>query len=78
MKSQQMDEGDDSATSVELEKEPTASEAFACFDALQWMERQPDCDHVQLPSVKRLRDLAAHKRVSTSKQLTLTCSTEKL
>ena len=36
--------------------------------ALKWMERQSECDHVQLPSVKRLRDMALPKRVTTSKQ----------
>ena len=60
--SQQVDEDNDSIASVESENEPTLSEAFTCFDtALKWMERQPECDHVQLLSIKRLRNLAARK-----------------
>ena len=52
---------------------PSAGEAFACLDtALTWMERQPECDHIQLLTVKRMRDLAARKRLKTAKQLTLT------
>ena len=52
---------------------PSASEAFAGLEtALKWMERQPECDHMQLLTVKRMRDLAARKRMKTVKQLTLT------
>ena len=66
------DEDDDNVASAEPEKDPTASEAFACFDTvLKWMERQPECDHMHLPAVKRLRNLAAGKRVPTSKQVQL-------
>ena len=57
-----MDKDDDNVASVEPEKEPTASEVFACFDTvLKWMERLPECDHVQLLAVKRLRDLHANE-----------------
>ena len=71
-KSQQVDEDDDNVASVELEKKPTASEAFTCFDTtLKGKERQPECDHVLLLGIKRLWDKAARKRNSTSKQLTL-------
>lgn len=58
---------------VEVDAGPSASEAFAGLEtALKWMERQPECDHLQLLTVKRMRDLAARKRLKTAKQLTLT------
>ncbi|KAK9869555.1 hypothetical protein WA026_003308 [Henosepilachna vigintioctopunctata] len=58
---------------VEVDAGPSASEAFAGLEtALKWMERQPVCDHLQLLTVKRMRDLAARKRLKTAKQLTLT------
>nr|CAH7722185.1 unnamed protein product [Callosobruchus chinensis] len=58
---------------VEVDGGPSASEAFAGLEtALKWMERQPECDHLQLLTVKRMRDLAARKRLKTAKQLTLT------
>ncbi|CAB3232818.1 unnamed protein product [Arctia plantaginis] len=58
---------------VEVDAGPSASEAFAGLEtALKWMERQPECDHLQLLTVKRMRDLAAGKRLKTAKQLTLT------
>ncbi|CAB3220362.1 unnamed protein product [Arctia plantaginis] len=57
---------------VEVAAGPSASEAFAGLEtALKWMERQPECDHLQLLTVKRMRDLAARKRLKTAKQLTL-------
>ncbi|XP_041973405.1 gamma-aminobutyric acid receptor subunit alpha-2 [Aricia agestis] len=50
---------------VEVDAGPSASEAFAGLEAaLKWMERQPECDHLQLLTVKRMRDLAARKRTS--------------
>ncbi|GBP29919.1 Jerky protein homolog-like [Eumeta japonica] len=58
---------------VEVDAGPSASEAFAGLEtALKWMERQPECDHLQLLNVKRMRDLTARKRLKTAKQLTLT------
>nr|CAH7742579.1 unnamed protein product [Callosobruchus chinensis] len=58
---------------VEVDGGPSANEAFAGLEtALKWMERQPECDHLQLLTVKRMRDLAARKRLKTAKQLTLT------
>lgn len=67
-KFQQADEDDALA---EAEMGPTACKAFACFEtALKLMEQQPKCDDVQL-SIKHIWDLAVHKRVSTSKKLTL-------
>ncbi|KAK9874630.1 hypothetical protein WA026_005458 [Henosepilachna vigintioctopunctata] len=58
---------------VEVDAGPSASEAFADLEtALKWMERQPECDHLQLLTVKRMRDLADRKRLKTAKQLTLT------
>ncbi|XP_049306960.1 jerky protein homolog-like [Bactrocera dorsalis] len=48
---------------VEVDAGPSASEAFAGLEtALKWMERQPECDHLQLLTVKRMRDLAVRKR----------------
>ncbi|XP_049302214.1 uncharacterized protein LOC125777196 [Bactrocera dorsalis] len=48
---------------VKVDAGPSASEAFAGLEtALKWMERQPECDHLQLLTVKRMRDLAARKR----------------
>nr|CAH7733521.1 unnamed protein product [Callosobruchus chinensis] len=45
---------------VEVDGGSSASEAFAGVEtALKWMERQPECDHLQLLTVKRMRDLAA-------------------
>lgn len=35
---------------------------------MKWLERQKECDSIQLLSLKRLRDLAAKKRVSGLKQ----------
>ncbi|XP_053954505.1 jerky protein homolog-like [Anastrepha ludens] len=68
-----VDTEDDNDSTFELEAGPSASEAFACFEtALNWMERQSECDHVDLLVVKRLKDLAAKKRVSSLKQRTLT------
>ncbi|XP_053969096.1 jerky protein homolog-like [Anastrepha ludens] len=68
-----VDSEDDNDSTFELEAGPSASEAFACFEtALNWMERQSECDHVDLLVVKRLKDLAAKKRVSSLKQRTLT------
>lgn len=64
------DEGYDDSVSVE--KGPSNEEAFQYFDtAIKWLEQQDECDAVQLLSLKRLRDLAAKKRVSKLKQ---TCS----
>nr|CAH7752634.1 unnamed protein product [Callosobruchus chinensis] len=58
---------------VEVDGGPSASEAFAGLEtALKWMERQPECDHLQLLAVKQMRDLASRKRLKTAKQLTLT------
>lgn len=70
-KTESVEEEDD--ITDEPEAGPTASEALACFDtALKWMEQQPECDHIQLLTIKRMRDLAARKRMMTAKQLTLT------
>ncbi|KAJ8889085.1 hypothetical protein PR048_008579 [Dryococelus australis] len=52
------DQKDDIAT--ESNVGPSAGEVFACLDTtLTWMERQPECDHKQLLTVKRMQDLAA-------------------
>lgn len=68
-----VEEEDDLNVEVEVDTGPSASEAFAGLEtALKWMECQPECDHIQLLTVKRMRDLAARKRITTVKQLTLT------
>lgn len=73
VREESVEEEDDLNVEVEADTGPSASEAFAGLDtALKWMERQPECDHMQLLTVKRMRDLAARKRVKTVKQLTLT------
>ncbi|CAH1996004.1 unnamed protein product [Acanthoscelides obtectus] len=65
--------GEELSADVEVDAGPSASEAFAGLEtALKWMERQPECDHLQLLTVKRMRDLAARKRMKNAKQLTLT------
>nr|CAD7589366.1 unnamed protein product [Timema genevievae] len=74
MDEQQGDEEDDDETGEGTEDEtvPTRGKAFTCFkNALEWMERQPKCGGVQLLAVKSLRDLAARKRVTSSKHRTL-------
>jgi hypothetical protein len=35
---------------------------------MKWLEKQEECDAIQLLSLKRIRDLAAKKRVSSLKQ----------
>ncbi|PSN40487.1 hypothetical protein C0J52_05238 [Blattella germanica] len=50
------------------EKGPSSEEAFHCLEtAMKWVEQQEECDAVQLLCLKRLRDLAAKKRVSSLK-----------
>ncbi|XP_054727190.1 jerky protein homolog-like [Anastrepha obliqua] len=54
---------------VSAEKCPSNEEAFKCFETvIKWLEHQDECDSVQLLSLKRLRDLAAKRRVSKLKQ----------
>lgn len=73
VREESVEEEDDLNVEVEADTGPSASEAFAGLEtALKWMERQPECDHVQLLTVKRMRDLAARKRMKTVRQLTLT------
>ncbi|XP_054745991.1 jerky protein homolog-like [Anastrepha obliqua] len=63
------DEDEFSDDIVSAEKCPSNKEAFKCFEtAIKWLEQQDECDSVQLLSLKRLRDLAAKKRVSKLKQ----------
>ncbi|XP_054741535.1 jerky protein homolog-like [Anastrepha obliqua] len=65
------DDDDDDEISddiVSAEKCPSNEEAFKCFETvIKWLEHQAECDSVQLLSLKRLRDLAAKKRVSKLK-----------
>ncbi|XP_023214516.1 jerky protein homolog-like [Centruroides sculpturatus] len=55
------------------EKCPSSEEAFHCLEtAIKWLEQQEECDAVQLLlSLKRVRDLAARKRDSATKQKTI-------
>lgn len=73
VREESVEEEDDVNVEDEADMGPSASEAFAGLEtALRWMERQPECDHMQLLTVKRMRDLAARKRFKTVKQVTLT------
>lgn len=66
------EEDDDLNVKVEADTKPSGSEAFAGLEtALKWMERQRECDHMQLLTVKLMRNLAGRKRFKTVKQLTL-------
>ncbi|KAK9686741.1 hypothetical protein QE152_g36986 [Popillia japonica] len=61
------EEEDGEDTEVE-DDVPTHDEAFTCLEkAMKWLERQAESDTIQLLSLKRLRDLAAKKRVSSLK-----------
>ncbi|XP_067123781.1 jerky protein homolog-like [Centruroides vittatus] len=51
------------------EKGPSSEEAFHGLEtAMKWLEQQEECDAIQLLFLKRVRDLAAKKRVSAVKQ----------
>ncbi|VVC27160.1 Hypothetical protein CINCED_3A011018 [Cinara cedri] len=51
-------------------KGPTSSEAFTAFETgLEWFEKQAECCPTQLLLLKRLRDLAAGKRVAAHRQI---------
>lgn len=66
------EESDDSSCdeSISESKGPSHAEAFAAFETgLEWFERQTECCPAQLLFLKRLRDLAARKRVDTIRQL---------
>ncbi|XP_053968354.1 jerky protein homolog-like [Anastrepha ludens] len=72
----QVSEDDDEISDdiVSAKKSPSNEEAFKCFETvIKWLEHQDECNSVQLLSLKRLRDLAAKKRVSKLKQTK--CST---
>ncbi|KAK4887602.1 hypothetical protein RN001_003873 [Aquatica leii] len=61
-----VEEEDDFNVEVKADTGPSASAAFVFFETvLKWIERQPDCDHMQLLTVKRMRDLAFQKRIKT-------------
>jgi len=65
----QNEESDDSSSdeSMSTPKGPTSAEAFAAFETgLEWFEKQAECCPIQLLLLKRLRDLAAEKRCSSS------------
>jgi hypothetical protein len=48
---------------------PTHFEAFACLDkALLWFEAPEESDEIQLNFLKKIRDLAARKRIGALKQ----------
>ncbi|MFS1564304.1 MAG: hypothetical protein ACL7AX_13000 [Candidatus Arsenophonus phytopathogenicus] len=69
------DEDDDCGDDDEMEdkKGPTHSEAFDALNvALEWAERQDECNPMIVLEVKRLRDLAARKRTTATKQKTIT------
>ena len=60
-----MDESDIYQTS----KDPTHTEAFDAFEtAMAWCKKQNECCSTQPLFLKRMRDLAATKRVTNLKQ----------
>ena len=51
---------------------PSYRDALQALDlAIAWMERQQKCDPMQLLQAKRIRNLAARKRTSATKQKTI-------
>lgn len=63
------DDEEEPSDNDRAEKGPSSEEAFHCLEtAMKWLEQQEECDAVQLLSLKRVRDLAAKKRVSVLKQ----------
>jgi len=67
----QNEESDDSSSdkSIGTPKGPTSAEAFVAFETgLKWFEKQAKCCPTQLLIFKRLRDLAAEKRVAAHRQ----------
>ena len=59
--------------SEELDDRPTNTEAEVMLSkCLLWLEGQPEADSIQLLMLKRLRDLAARKRMSKLRQPKLT------
>ncbi|XP_046393146.1 jerky protein homolog-like [Ischnura elegans] len=67
------DDPEDGSIDTEPTAGPSASEVFSCLrTALRWMEQQPECDHLQLLTIKRIQDLAMYKQVKTAKHLLLT------
>jgi hypothetical protein len=67
----QNEESDDTSDeSIGTPKGPTSAEAFATFKTgLEWFEKQAECCPTQLLLLKRLRDLAAEKRVAAYRQI---------
>ncbi|KAF2903213.1 hypothetical protein ILUMI_02970 [Ignelater luminosus] len=54
------DPEDEDDIATEPDAGPSASKAFASLNtASKWVERQPECNHLQLLTVKRIRDLTA-------------------
>lgn len=69
------DNADAASTSSTSESEngdkkiPTPSEAFTCLDTvLRWFEAQNESDQYQISVLKKVRELAAHKRVGLLRQ----------
>lgn len=73
LKNQEDDDHDNDSSSdesVNAPNKPSHAEAFAAFETgLEWFERQDECRQTQLLLLKRLRDLAAQKRVAAVRQL---------
>ncbi|KAF0691200.1 jerky protein-like [Aphis craccivora] len=68
----QNEESDDSSSDeiIHTPKGPTTTEAFSAFETgLEWFEKQAECCPTQLLLLKRLRDLAAEKRVVAHRQI---------
>lgn len=66
------DDDNDTPTSSEVAeglKGPSHDVAMECLEtAMRWYENQEECDKMQLLNLKRLRDLAAKKRITGLKQ----------
>nr|CAH7768718.1 unnamed protein product [Callosobruchus chinensis] len=63
---------------VEVDGRPSASEAFAGLEtALKWMERQPECDDLQLLTIKRMQSAGRQLKLrNTSSLIVLPCAEE--
>lgn len=64
VREESVEEENDLNIEVEADTGLSLSEASASLEtALKWMERQPECDQMQLFTVKWMRNLAAQKRI---------------
>ncbi|CAH0729636.1 unnamed protein product, partial [Brenthis ino] len=70
---QEMQDETEKNVDVENDAGPSHAEAFQALEiALKWYEKQTECDTVSLLQLKRIRDVAAIKRKSGLRQMTIT------